>query len=154
MKVATLISLIVIITICSCNKKEGSDATQQAQILHTNNTPEPTPIYNYADSGQASYYANLLHGRPTASGAAYDKNKLTAAHRTLPFGTCVKVTNLRNNLSVEVEINDRGPFHAKRIIDLSRQAAKTLNFYQRGTARVKLEAYVEEFEERNEGLIE
>ena len=89
--------------------------------------------------GQASYYANRFHGRPTASGTAYDSTQYTAAHKTLPFGTKVKVTNLKNNKSVEVVINDRGPHHPRRIIDLSKAAARKLGFLDKGVTRVKVE---------------
>ncbi|MEQ8925086.1 MAG: septal ring lytic transglycosylase RlpA family protein [Fulvivirga sp.] len=89
--------------------------------------------------GKASYYADKFEGRPTASGEKYKHSKLTAAHKTLPFGTVVKVTNLKNNNSVEVRINDRGPFVEGRVIDLSRSAAEKLNFINDGLADVKIE---------------
>lgn len=89
--------------------------------------------------GLASYYANRFHGRPTASGAPYDSTLYTAAHRGLPFGTKVKVTNLENNKTVEVIINDRGPHHRRRIIDLSKAAARELGFLEKGVTRVKVE---------------
>ena len=91
------------------------------------------------EEGLASYYADSLNGNPTASGEPYDKNALTAAHRTLPFGTMVKVTNLENSTSVVVRINDRGPHSKKRIIDLSRGAAEKLDMVESGTANVRLE---------------
>ena len=90
------------------------------------------------ETGIASYYAHEHEGRPTASGARYDPDELTAAHRTLPFGTHVRVTNLANDRSVVVVINDRGPFKSGRVIDVSRRAARDLGFLQAGTARVKL----------------
>jgi rare lipoprotein A len=93
------------------------------------------------EEGIASFYADSLHGQPTASGDKYDKRDRTAAHRTLPFGTRVKVTNLDNGRSVWVRINDRGPFVDERIIDPSRAAAKKLRFTEKGTARVRLEIY-------------
>ncbi len=92
-----------------------------------------------AETGIASYYSSSLHGRTTASGEVYDETKLTAAHRTLPFGTRVRVTNLGNDRSVIVVINDRGPFAKGRIIDLSRRAARELDFLQEGLTRVQLE---------------
>ena len=94
--------------------------------------------------GTASYYARRFHGRATASGKAYDETELSAAHRTLPFGTRVRVTNLRNDRSVVVTITDRGPHHRKRVIDLSRRAARVLDFLQAGTARVRLEILADE----------
>ncbi|MBT8399180.1 MAG: septal ring lytic transglycosylase RlpA family protein [Rhodothermia bacterium] len=92
-----------------------------------------------SETGIASYYASSLDGRTTASGQTYDENKLTAAHRTLPFGARVRVTNLSNDRSVIVVINDRGPFVDGRIIDLSRRAARELDFVREGVTRVRLE---------------
>lgn len=89
--------------------------------------------------GIAAYYSNVFQGRTTASGDRYDKNALTAAHNTYPFGTRLKVTNLENNKSVIVLINDRGPTTKGRIIDLSRRAAEELGFIRAGLTRVKLE---------------
>lgn len=89
--------------------------------------------------GVASYYGLEFHGRPTTSGEIYDMNSLTAAHPTLPLGTIVKVTNLANDKSVIVRINDRGPFKKNRIIDVSYEAAKQLGFLNDGTALVKIE---------------
>ena len=82
---------------------------------------------------------NVFHGRTTASGDRYDKNALTAAHNTYPFGTRLRVTNLENDKSVIVRINDRGPTTKGRIIDVSRQAAEELGFIRAGLTRVKLE---------------
>jgi len=93
------------------------------------------------EEGTASYYADALDGRTTASGETYDKREYTAAHRTLAFGTRVKVTNLDNGRSVWVRINDRGPHIAGRLIDLSRAAARKLRMREDGTARVRLEIY-------------
>src|SRR5882724_1704915 len=90
-------------------------------------------------TGKASFYANSFEGKPTASGEKYQANKFTAAHKTLPFGTVLKVTNLANNESVEVTVNDRGPFVEGRAIDLSRAAAEKLKFINQGTADVKIE---------------
>ena len=90
-------------------------------------------------TGAASYYADKFHGRRTASGENYDKHQLTAAHRTLPFGTRVRVTNKGNGKSVIVRINDRGPFAGKRVIDLSRAAAQSLGMIRSGVAKVQVE---------------
>jgi rare lipoprotein A len=90
-------------------------------------------------TGFASYYGTRQEGRQTASGDRYDGKALTAAHRTLPFGTRVRVTNLDNEKSVVVRINDRGPFVHGRIIDLSRRAAEDLGFLRDGTAKVRVE---------------
>jgi rare lipoprotein A len=89
-------------------------------------------------AGEASYYADKFNGRPTASGEAYDPNALTAAHRTLPFGTRVRVTDVVSGRSVVVRINDRGPWRKQRVIDLSRAAARKLGLIQRGIGQVQL----------------
>jgi rare lipoprotein A len=90
-------------------------------------------------SGIASIYASRFHGRPTASGERYNHKALTAAHRFYPFGTLVRVFNLKNGRSIVVRINDRGPFHRGRVIDLSAAAAKALGFLKHGMTKVKLE---------------
>jgi rare lipoprotein A len=89
--------------------------------------------------GLASYYADKYQGRKTANGETFDTGKLTAAHRTLPFGTRVRVTNLDNGKSVVVRVNDRGPFVAGRIIDLSPAAARKLEMLRAGVVRVRLD---------------
>jgi len=90
-------------------------------------------------SGLASYYADRYQGHKTASGERFDGARLTAAHRTLPFGTRVRVTDLDNGRSVVVRVNDRGPFASGRVIDLSQAAARQLDMLRAGVARVKLE---------------
>jgi rare lipoprotein A len=89
--------------------------------------------------GVASYYAAEHDGRRTASGEVFDMRAMTAAHRTLPFGTRVRVTNLENGRHAVVRINDRGPFGKGRILDVSYAAARALGFVGRGTARVRVE---------------
>lgn len=88
--------------------------------------------------GVASYYADKFNGRRTASGETFSNGALTAAHRSLPFGSKVRVTNPANGKSVVVRINDRGPFHGGRVIDLSKSAASSLGLVQRGSGRVEL----------------
>jgi rare lipoprotein A len=97
----------------------------------------PTPIET--ETGVASWYGYPYHGRHAANGEIYDMEKLTAAHRTLPLGTWVRVVNLRNDRAVEVRITDRGPFVDGRIIDLSRAAARAVGVLSRGIANVRLE---------------
>jgi rare lipoprotein A len=92
------------------------------------------------EAGIASWYGGEFHGRPTSSREIYDMNDMTAAHRTLPFGTYVMVTNLGNDRSVVVRINDRGPFVRGRVIDLSYAAASVIGLVGPGTARVRIEA--------------
>lgn len=94
----------------------------------------------YRQQGIASWYGTKFHGRPTANGEAYNLYGMTAAHRTLPIPAYVKVTNLANNRTAIVRVNDRGPFHSDRIIDLSYAAALKLGFADQGTARVLVEA--------------
>lgn len=89
--------------------------------------------------GVASFYANSLHGRKTASGEPYNKDDFTAAHRRLRFGTRVRVTNLLNQQTVDVTINDRGPFVKNREIDLSYAAARELGLVKRGVAPVRID---------------
>jgi rare lipoprotein A len=103
--------------------------------------PQPaSPAHKSGDraTGKASYYADKYHGRKTASGERYDKNAMTAAHRTLPFGTRVKVTNVANGKSVVVRVNDRGPFVKGRVIDLSRAAFAAIADPREGVIRVKI----------------
>jgi len=90
-------------------------------------------------NGIASYYHDSLHGNKTASGQVYNKNQLSAAHKTLPLGSKVRVTDVRTGKSIVVRVNDRGPFVKGRIIDLSRQAAKQLGMIKKGVTRVKVE---------------
>jgi len=95
--------------------------------------------YSQTQTGKASFYADKFDGGPTASGEKYKHSKKTGAHKTLPFGTKVRVTNLENNKTVDVVINDRGPYVDGRIIDLSKSAAEELGFINKGVADVKLE---------------
>lgn len=92
----------------------------------------------YTEEGKASYYGRKFQGRKMANGEPYRRNKMTAAHKTLPFGTRVEVTNLQNKKKVKVEITDRGPFIRGRIIDLSEAAARRLNFIDAGVVPVKM----------------
>jgi rare lipoprotein A len=99
----------------------------------------PSDDRRYAANGVASWYGDQFHGRPTSSGELYDMEDLTAAHRTLPMPSFIKVTNNDNGKSVVLRVNDRGPFHSNRIIDVSRRAAQELGFINKGMARVKIE---------------
>ena len=102
-------------------------------------SPETVPEKTYRETGIAAWYGKEFHGQKTASGETFDMNALSAAHRTLPLGTIIRVTNLDNFRSIKVRINDRGPFIKSRILDLSYGAAKELGFAAQGTAMVKLE---------------
>jgi len=90
------------------------------------------------ETGKASYYGNEFNGKKTANGQTFNKNNLTAAHKTLPFGTVVMVTNLSNGKTVKVTITDRGPYAKGRIIDLSEKAAAEINMLGQGVAKVEL----------------
>ncbi len=96
--------------------------------------------HGFRQQGTASWYGNKFHGRNTSNGEAYSMYEMTAAHKTLPIPCYVRVTNLENGRSVIVRVNDRGPFHGDRIIDLSYVAAKKLGYSDRGTAKVAVEA--------------
>ena len=103
----------------------------QAGAVTTPGTP--------AHIGEASWYGPGFQGKKTASGEIFDDSKLTAAHKTIPLGSKAKVTNLTNGKTVEVKINDRGPFIDGRVVDLSQAAAEALGMIDRGTARVQID---------------
>lgn len=115
-------------------------AVDLATITHTHSAASPAEAGagKPLGGGMASYYADQFHGRRTASGERFDMAALTAAHRTLPFGSKVRVTNAANGKSVVVRINDRGPFTKGRTIDVSRAAAERLGLIARGHGRVEL----------------
>jgi rare lipoprotein A len=100
-------------------------------------TPAEDP--NYTTTGLASWYGDDFHGRKTANGEVFDQTSLSAAHPTLPIPSYVRVTNLSNQRSVIVRVNDRGPYHQNRVIDVSVRAAKMLGFYDQGVTRVKVD---------------
>jgi rare lipoprotein A len=114
--------------LASCGKKH-----------HVIRAPPSVPSLHSGETGMASWYGHPYHGRAAANGEIYDMEKLTAAHRTFPFGTWVRVTNLANDKAVEVRIIDRGPFVGGRIIDLSHAAAKVIGMVGAGIARVRLD---------------
>lgn len=99
----------------------------------------PAEDYDYVETGIASWYGADFHGKPTANGERFDMNALTAAHRTLPLPSWVRVTNLENGRSLNLRVNDRGPFKKNRIIDVSRRGAQVLGFQDKGVARVRVE---------------
>lgn len=99
----------------------------------------PVKYKKYKATGIASWYGDRFHNKLTASGEIFNKHKMTAAHKFLPIPSIVKVTNLANNKSIKVKVNDRGPFIDNRIIDLSERAAKLLGFREQGLANVRVE---------------
>ena len=113
-------------------------AVDLATIEHTQPDASDDGTGTSLGGGMASYYGRKFDGRRTASGETFDMTELTAAHRTLPFGSKVRVTNAANGRSVVVRINDRGPFHGGRLIDVSRAAAERLGLIAPGSGRVTL----------------
>lgn len=118
------------------NNRAQGKAPRQANSRETSNKK--------VIRGQASWYGPGFHGKKTASGEIFDQGRLTAAHKTLPLGTKAKVTNLENGNTVEVEINDRGPYVGERVIDVSRAAANALGFVESGLTLVRIELLHEE----------
>jgi rare lipoprotein A (peptidoglycan hydrolase) len=113
----------------------GCTGSEEQTDANTEPAPSNAPIYQ---QGEASYYAGQFHGRPTANGERFDMNALTCAHKKLPFGTMLLVTNQTNGEQVIVRVNDRGPYAHGRIIDLSLGAAKRIDLIQMGSAPVTL----------------
>ena len=126
--------------------KDASKSTKQAmksakknvkKTLSLADKHKDTPRSHY-QSGMASYYADKFNGRRTANGERFDNTAMTAAHPSLPFGTLIEVTNMRNGKKVVVRVNDRGPYTHARVLDLSRNAARQLGMHNTGTAKVKV----------------
>nr|WP_315360731.1 septal ring lytic transglycosylase RlpA family protein [Neisseria bacilliformis] len=111
-------------------------AARQSAVKKADKTEQTA---KFSQTGKASWYGPGFHGKKTANGERFDMNTLTAAHRTLPISSRVRVTNLANGKSVVVRINDRGPYHGNRVMDLSKAAAQELGFIRTGTAQVKIE---------------
>ena len=121
-------------------------SARTAQSAHAEKVATATPVsavqhpqQRWYQFGRASWYGHALQGLPTASGEAYDMNAMTCAHRSLPLGSLVRITNLRNHHSQVVRVNDRGPFVGTRVVDLSYAAAKRLGFSKVGTAKVRID---------------
>lgn len=104
----------------------------------------PAEDYSYDETGIASWYGADFHGGRTANGEIYNKDELTAAHKTLPMPSLARVTNLDNGKSIVVRINDRGPFSGARLIDMSQRAAQLLGFEKQGTAKVRIQVLADE----------
>jgi rare lipoprotein A len=115
----------------------GVSGTQTGNAEKATVPPEQKPQHHWYQIGRATWYGRLFQGHPTASGENYDMNELTCAHRSLPLGSLVRVTNLTNHKSVVVRVNDRGPVPENRVIDLSYAAAHFLGFT--GTAKVRID---------------
>lgn len=157
---AAVICLVLPLTVAGCAESEF--LANSVKGLRSPSTPDygmykignpyqvegvtytPRVDYDYVETGIASWYGNKFHGNRTANGEAFDMNTISAAHRTLPLPSMVRVTNLENGRALNVRVNDRGPFARGRIIDLSRRAAQLLGFEQKGTAMVRVEILPEE----------
>ncbi|MBR1825447.1 MAG: septal ring lytic transglycosylase RlpA family protein [Alphaproteobacteria bacterium] len=113
----------------------------------------PKEDYNYKEEGIASWYGEDFNGKKTANGERYNMNTLTAAHRTLPLPSIVKVTNLQNGRSIVVRVNDRGPYVKERIIDLSKRGATLLGYMGQGTTRVRVEIMAKESKQLKEAML-
>ena len=129
--------LLIVCVSCGYNqfqaKRQGFN--RDAKLTYKSEKKQIGKTY----TGEASYYGPGFHGKKTANGETYDQNAMTCAHKTLPFNTKLKVTNLSNNKSAIVRVNDRGPFKKGRIVDLSVAAAKKIDLIKQGVAKVKVE---------------
>lgn len=134
-KISTLFLLIGLFYITSAQQSDSTPVMPQAQ----QDSAQVVPFKHFKQQGTASYYARKFNGRRTASGERYHGRKLTAAHRSLPFGTLVRVADAKTGRWLIVRINDRGPHHRKRIIDLSYEAARQLGMTKgAGLMKVKI----------------
>ena len=133
--IRVLVILAVLTALAGCGHKKRSRSVPPPP----RRTPAVSVPIGHTENGVASWYGNPYHGRPAANGEIYDMEKMTAAHRTLPFDTWVRVYDLDTRKSTEVRITDRGPFVGNRIIDLSRAAAREVEMLGPGTARVRVE---------------
>jgi rare lipoprotein A len=147
MRNALWIAIAVTVLFSGCHRKRVAQLPPPPPPPTSVSTPAASPstgdiapaVPESGEAGVASWYGHPFHGRASASGEIYDMEQMTAAHRTLPFGTMVRVHDLDNEKSVDVRINDRGPFVDGRIIDLSHAAAGAIQMIGPGTARVRLE---------------
>ncbi len=156
----SLLAVLVLVSACGAPKtspREGPGFVNGKPVHPTVKMGDPyrvngetyVPSYqpNYSETGQASWYGPGFHGKSTANGEPFDQHDLTAAHRTLPMPSMVRVTNLDNGRSIIVRVNDRGPFAHGRIIDLSQKAAKEIDMIRTGVAKVKVEYLPRETEQ-------
>lgn len=119
--------------------RDTSEATKDSNVLERLSAVASSSVNRFQQSGMASWYGRQFNGRKTASGDTFNQNALTAAHRSLPLNCYVRVTNKSNGKSVVVKVNDRGPFHANRVMDLSYGAAKRIGITNTGTGNVSIE---------------
>ncbi len=168
-KVNVLFCLFILaLTGCASNKVDLSDSpySQAAAIKGQGGSYKvgspyqidgkwyyPKEDYSYSEVGIASWYGSDFHNKKTANGENYDMNTLTAAHRTLPLPSIVRVTNLENGRSLVLRVNDRGPYAKNRIIDVSKRAAQLLGFQTQGTAKVRVDLLEDESKELKAALL-
>lgn len=137
-----LVTGAVLATLPGVTANRGTDGPAKAQqrpVTPDKDSGPQKPRHHWYQIGRASWYGKLFQGQETASGENFDMNAMTCAHRSLPLGSLVKVTNLSNHKSVVVRVNDRGPLPNNRVVDLSYAAARFLGFSGRGTAPVRLD---------------
>ena len=115
------------------------DVPEEPSIIDRLNEVASNTVKKFSQTGLASWYGRQFHGRKTASGDTFDMNGMTAAHRSLPLNCYIRVTNKSNGKSVVVKVNDRGPFHGNRVVDLSYGAAKSIGLTQKGVGNVSIE---------------
>ena len=146
------LALCLVLAACASSGGGGSSTSAKTGAYYKVGKPyeidgqtyEPHEDYSYDETGIASWYGQDFHDHMTANGEIFNKNELTAAHKTLPLPTLARVTNLDNGRSIVVRINDRGPFSGSRIIDMSQRAAQLLGFEQQGTAKVRVQVLADE----------
>ena len=140
-----LLVMIVLLGVIGCassprfSRDPGASRPSDRPAEPSSNRPPARSGSLLTLEGVASFYADDFHGKQAANGERFDMNALTAAHRTFPFGTQMRVTNIANGKAVAVRVNDRGPFKEGRLIDLSLRAARELDMISSGTAKVRLE---------------
>jgi len=136
-KLLSFLSLGILVVLSACARPVAKTPQYSQPIL------DSSYVVYQLQEGKASWYGPGFYGRKTASGERFQKNKLTCAHRNLPFGTRLQVTNLENGKQIEVVVNDRGPFIYSRILDLSYAAAKELDIIHPGEAKVQVRYLIE-----------
>ena len=141
-RAVVLPALIGAVILSSCAGIVPPPAVMSPEAPAPASAPTPTAgqAQVFRESGTASWYGRELHGRKAADGSVFDQEGLSAAHRTLPLGTVIRVTNLDNYRTIDVRVSDRGPFVRSRVLELSYGAARALDFVREGTARVKIES--------------
>lgn len=161
-------AVMMLLSACSSTKKiqyetlneEVAAIKQEGGVYKIGNTYTalgqkytPREDYNYSETGMASWYGSDFHNKRTANGEIYNMHAITAAHRTLPLPSIVRVTNLENGKSIVARVNDRGPYVKNRIIDLSQKGAELLGYKMQGTAKVKVEIMAKESKALKEAML-